>query len=757
MPFLVSKRNSRALLLAVAAVAGLAVARPAFAATTDGAPDSQYTALSAQSVYAASGYVTINTGGSSFNVGSGTLIAPDWVLTAASIVSNNAVAFGASEIDFGQRSTVSLPGPSSIARVILDPAWSSNLFAGNDLALIQLSTPITSIAPATLYASSLGSEVGQTATVVGYGQTGTGLTGQAPNTAGTRRAIQNVVDAIGGAATTGGSGQPYSFTGVSTDIMLTDFDQPETPSVSLMGASTPLTLEGASAQGDGGGGLFFTSGAQTYLAGVTSVAGAFPNNPYSTQPDGHYGDYDIYTRIAVADTLNFLTTNLATASTYLPGGGNSWAGPARWSNTLIPEFAGATANFTTATSASTTVSLNTNWTVGSVTFNNVNSYTIAPGTAGTLTLDNGTNTSAITDAGGSHSISAPVVLNSNSQLSVSHAGDLLTISGNISGAGAITVAAGSVTFSASNTYSGGTTVNAGAALVISPTGSLPSGKPVIDNGLLSILAGTKATPVILGNSGGSGDLTGSGVLSVGKAGTAAYVQLASIGATTSVNASVSTLSSLTIGSGSTLDITNNVLQINYASGADPLQTIRGYLQSAYSKGNWQNAGLTSTTVQAQVAANKGTTNGIWSMGYADGNDDGHTVAAAGQLIVEPVLAADANFDGKVDFNDLLLLAQNVGSATGDWMHADFNYDSLVDFNDLLILAQNINKTNGSTPLGGELPASFEAQWSLALAEVKAAGGAGSVPEPGAMSLLCAGALGLLARRRRRAASEKVRR
>jgi len=125
-----------------------------------------------------------------------------------------------------------------------------------------------------------------------------------------------------------------------------------------------------------------------------------------------------------------------------------------------------------------------------------------------------------------------------------------------------------------------------------------------------------------------------------------------------------------------------------------------------------------------------------------------------QILIEPELAADANMDGKVDFNDLLILAQNNGSITGDWTHADFNYDGKVDFNDLLLLAQNINQTNGTTLLGGELPASFEAQWQLAQAEVKAADGVGSVPEPGTLSLMAIGAAGLLVRRRRAAAAGK---
>lgn len=94
----------------------------------------------------------------------------------------------------------------------------------------------------------------------------------------------------------------------------------------------------------------------------------------------------------------------------------------------------------------------------------------------------------------------------------------------------------------------------------------------------------------------------------------------------------------------------------------------------------------------------------WALGYADGRVDASTGGApTNQIIISPQLAADAIEDGKVDFNDLLALAQNVGSITADWVHADFNFDGVIDFNDLLLLAQNINKTNGNTPLRMELP------------------------------------------------------
>ena len=58
---------------------------------------------------------------------------------------------------------------------------------------------------------------------------------------------------------------------------------------------------------------------------------------------------------------------------------------------------------------------------------------------------------------------------------------------------------------------------------------------------------------------------------------------------------------------------------------------------------------------------------------------------------------DANHDGKVDFNDLVPLAQNYNVTDGarTWEQGDFTGDGKVDFNDLVILAQNYNTTPGA--------------------------------------------------------------
>jgi hypothetical protein len=62
------------------------------------------------------------------------------------------------------------------------------------------------------------------------------------------------------------------------------------------------------------------------------------------------------------------------------------------------------------------------------------------------------------------------------------------------------------------------------------------------------------------------------------------------------------------------------------------------------------------------------------------------------------LPGDANGDGRVNFADLLILAQNYGKTGATYSQGDFTGDGTVGFADLLILAQNYGRTNAAAVL-----------------------------------------------------------
>ncbi len=217
---------------------------PALAATIrNDQPDSSYINLASNPDYASVGRFVNDWG----YTGSGTLIAPDWVLTSAH-------SFSAA-----RSGTFTINGTAYTSNLLIsNPGWQTGSeLNGYDFGLAHLSTPVVGVNPATLYTGS--AEIGAVVTFVGFGLTGTGLTGYT-HLDNLKRAFQNVAD--------GDFGNPSL-------LLAIDFDNPNSTADNSFGDATPLALEGCVAPGDSGGGVFITTGGKTYLAGVVSfVAGS---------------------------------------------------------------------------------------------------------------------------------------------------------------------------------------------------------------------------------------------------------------------------------------------------------------------------------------------------------------------------------------------------------------------------------------------------------------------------------------------------
>jgi len=174
----------------------------------------------------------------------------------------------------------------------------------------------------------------------------------------------------------------------------------------------------------------------------------------------------------------------------------------------------------------------------------------------------------------------------------------------------------------------------------------------------------------LNGAGTIGQVTGTGWLVIGNGSSDNTVQLVPAATSDSVT---NTQTALTISSGSTLDIANNTLMLNYGNGSSPLASVRAYVASGAIISSTANAG----------------NQGDYGVGYADSTE--LTSIAGGNVEVMYTLGADANLDGRVNFNDFSLMQNNYDQSGRDWAQADFNHDGNVNFNDFSILQNDYDQ------------------------------------------------------------------
>jgi autotransporter-associated beta strand protein len=381
------------------------------------------------------------------------------------------------------------------------------------------------------------------------------------------------------------------------------------------------------------------------------------------------------------------TSTSTVYSTWTATGGGSWNTAGNWS-AGIPGLGGDVATFDSLITGPSSVSVGGGVKAGTLTFFSSNSYTISPG-VGRLAMDNGgaSSPAQIIDCLGNHTISAGVLLASNTTIAVGQPSNTLTISGNITGNHSFTLAntsaalsAGTVVLTGSNSYNGGTSVTSGT-LDIGANGALADGPVSISGGLLELSPNTGQAQIT------SLSITGSGVL----------------------------------------DIANNHVIITY-TGSSPIATIAGYITTGYNGGGWNgSSGIISTTALG---------NSAYGVGYADAAELGNPAGLpAGEIEVKYTLFGDANLDGTVNGVDFGILAANYNKGVFKWDGGDFNYDGAVNGVDFAYLARNFNQGASG------------ADWSAVETFAAANGLMADVPEP-TMFGLCLVTIGVVVSRRK---------
>jgi chymotrypsin len=207
--------------------------------------------------------------------GQGTLIASQWVVTAAHATAWEHIAY------------VTIAGTRRpVDRVVVNPGYKpppmkftmgyqgdaapleAALADSDDIALIHLTQPVLDVKPVPIYRD--GNELGNVVEILGRGATGNGRTGEAPNASHRgelRRAYNRIVSAEG------------RWLGYR-------FDAPP----------NAMPLEGALGHGDSGGPVLMQVNGRWTLVGLADRA--FWSGPLSTFKQGIYGQMFYNTRVS---------------------------------------------------------------------------------------------------------------------------------------------------------------------------------------------------------------------------------------------------------------------------------------------------------------------------------------------------------------------------------------------------------------------------------------------------------------------------
>jgi hypothetical protein len=221
--------------------------------------------------------------------GHGVLIAPQWVVTAAHAAPMQMQGMD-DDVSIGGvarkiKRVITYPGYKKVPSQLITEALASGdlskvhayLASSNDIALIELASPVTNVTPVPLYHGD--KEAGMTVELAGKGATGNGSEGQDPH-GSHRTVLRHAFNVVVGA---------------DARYVWYRFDPP--PSA--------LPLEGITGSGDSGGPLFIGEGSSRQLVGLASWSKYPPDHPFWRQyapgrpfVEGLYGEIVYAVRIS---------------------------------------------------------------------------------------------------------------------------------------------------------------------------------------------------------------------------------------------------------------------------------------------------------------------------------------------------------------------------------------------------------------------------------------------------------------------------
>jgi glucose/arabinose dehydrogenase len=357
-----------------------------------------------------------------------------------------------------------------------------------------------------------------------------------------------------------------------------------------------------------------------------------PQFPVSFGEDAQGNLYIAY--IASGEVYRIETTVVPVNATWNVNSDGNWSLGSNWTGGVAPNGVGHMATLGAVITANRTITVDAPQTISLLVFDNASSYTLAG--PGPLTLRN------ITVQNGSHTISAPVILEDNATVSVFPAANL-----SLTGA---TNANGSVTKS-------------------------EPGRLTVNNVRATWLTIGGGTVTIAPNG------TNAGVSNVGG--------LVIAGATDAWTAK--------------LDVNDNdaVVRSSAANKAADLARLSNQLKQGYADADWNGNGITSSTAAANAAMDTGLVL-VDNAVFAYEEFSGQTVNAD-SILLKYTYYGDIDANGEVNADDLTVFANNFGRTTGaGQVDGDIDFDGDVDADDLTVFANNFGKGVGAPLTSGSV-------------------------------------------------------